>query len=257
MRRAILLFALLLSCSSGGDTAFCVPGAQTACACLGGGYGTQVCKADGSGLEACLGCEGGSSGGSVCAPGDTRPCTCAEGGTGAEHCLADGKTWSACEACQMGAGGASGSTSSSTTGSGGAGGGGGPEVDCGGVKTCSVAGDKACCWNTDKTIGTCVEGPPNANGCDVSAAGGEALIKCQSALQCPGAQCCGTRATGDNGTYYTQLACAPTCADITLCDTLGEMAPDCPIKMISGEPTQTVCKVSVLLPAGYLACSTP
>ncbi|MCC6215662.1 MAG: hypothetical protein IT376_12430 [Polyangiaceae bacterium] len=38
---------------AGGSSAFCVPGAQVACACPGGAQGAQACKPDGSGYEPC------------------------------------------------------------------------------------------------------------------------------------------------------------------------------------------------------------
>lgn len=48
--------------SSGGDL-LCIPGQQSACACVGGAMGAQTCRADGSGFDPCLGCgETGSSG---------------------------------------------------------------------------------------------------------------------------------------------------------------------------------------------------
>lgn len=50
--------------SSGTDEGLaCVPGAQSSCACPGGGPdGVQVCLPDGSGFEPCQGCDAGSGG---------------------------------------------------------------------------------------------------------------------------------------------------------------------------------------------------
>jgi hypothetical protein len=43
-----------------------------------------------------------------------------------------------------------------------------------------------------------------------------------------------------------------------MCDTLGEMAPDCPmILTMGGQMVQSVCEQSALLPNGYLVCGTP
>jgi hypothetical protein len=64
------LFALL-SCGDGsggggtGGSSPCVPGAQTACACPGGGDGVQICRADGSGFNTCEGCASGTGAGST------------------------------------------------------------------------------------------------------------------------------------------------------------------------------------------------
>jgi len=48
-----------VSVDSAGGPLACVPGMQVACTCLGGAQGVQICKSDGSGFEACLGCDGG------------------------------------------------------------------------------------------------------------------------------------------------------------------------------------------------------
>jgi len=86
-----------VSGSSSGVSALCVPGQQLECACPGGGKGAQKCRADGTGFEACAGCEsaGSTSGGQ------------------------SGATSSSSSSGSSGAGGA-GSTSSSSSGSGGA-----------------------------------------------------------------------------------------------------------------------------------------
>jgi len=53
--------ATTTSSGAGGHT--CTPGAQLSCACPGGTQGIQICKPDGSGLDACEGCATGSGGG--------------------------------------------------------------------------------------------------------------------------------------------------------------------------------------------------
>jgi hypothetical protein len=50
------------STSSSSGASPCVPGMQVSCPCLGGKMGIQVCKADGSGYEACWGCDPGTGG---------------------------------------------------------------------------------------------------------------------------------------------------------------------------------------------------
>jgi hypothetical protein len=52
------LIASLLLVASCGDSGSrpCVAGAQVSCGCPGGGAGVQICKDDGSGLGACMGC---------------------------------------------------------------------------------------------------------------------------------------------------------------------------------------------------------
>jgi hypothetical protein len=56
-----LALAAISSCVDGdledlAGTSHCTPGRQTSCACGGGVEGFQVCKDDGSGFGACLGC---------------------------------------------------------------------------------------------------------------------------------------------------------------------------------------------------------
>ncbi len=48
--------------STGTSMGLCIPGVQVTCGCPGGGQGAQVCKDDGSGFEACIGCATGSGG---------------------------------------------------------------------------------------------------------------------------------------------------------------------------------------------------
>lgn len=61
------------SASGGGQSAACVPGQQTACACPGGAQGVQVCNDAGSGYGGCASCSdaGGTSGGTI---GDDGGC---------------------------------------------------------------------------------------------------------------------------------------------------------------------------------------
>jgi hypothetical protein len=87
----------LLACgSSGGGTApqqtQCVPGRQSSCPCAGTSLqGTQICKADGSGLDPCTGCpgdmanDGGNNSSVTDAQGDAPVESSAEGGA----CAAD------------------------------------------------------------------------------------------------------------------------------------------------------------------------
>jgi hypothetical protein len=87
----------------------CLPGAQVACACVGGSTGAQVCALDGRSLGPC-GCPGADAGTDAaiadapaprdapttdtgCAPGDVEPCFC-PGAIGERTCAADG--WGAC-----------------------------------------------------------------------------------------------------------------------------------------------------------------
>lgn len=54
----------------------CVPGAQVPCACLGGVQGVQVCLPDGSGYDACEGCDtGGGDPSSATSTGETTTTT--------------------------------------------------------------------------------------------------------------------------------------------------------------------------------------
>lgn len=98
----------------------CVPGAQIACACLGGGQGIQVCQQDGRGYDACRcpdggtggsghggGAQGGASGtaGSagtptVCVPGEEKTCDCVGGGVGSQVCNQEGTGYGACTGCE-------------------------------------------------------------------------------------------------------------------------------------------------------------
>ena len=58
--RYAAVLSLLLAVASGCGTATplsCLPGAQQACACPGGGQGVQVCNPDGHSLGACQACE--------------------------------------------------------------------------------------------------------------------------------------------------------------------------------------------------------
>jgi|GEM_PF-3272681 len=50
--------SLVAGCTRDNQGGQCVPGAQQACACPGGGEGAQICKDDGSGYAACFGCAG-------------------------------------------------------------------------------------------------------------------------------------------------------------------------------------------------------
>lgn len=70
--RCLAALALLLACFAGcGDdggsgetsTKKCVAGKQIACPCPGGAEGVQVCRSDGSGYDACIGCGAGGAGG--------------------------------------------------------------------------------------------------------------------------------------------------------------------------------------------------
>lgn len=66
---------------SEGDEVSCVPGEQRACACPGGAPdGVQICEAGGKSLGPCMGCPGGSDGGSA----ETGAETGAGGTTGAD-----------------------------------------------------------------------------------------------------------------------------------------------------------------------------
>jgi hypothetical protein len=111
---------------SGGSENVCAPGAQVACACVGGTTGAQVCKADGSGYEACqcpeptstsstggqggaggqggIGGGSGAGGGPVCSPGSQQPCYTGPPGTesiglctvGTQTCHQDGTGYGPC-----------------------------------------------------------------------------------------------------------------------------------------------------------------
>ena len=58
LRHAALLLLLAVgpACSST-EVGACIPGAQVACACPGGGQGAQVCASDGKSFGQCMGCD--------------------------------------------------------------------------------------------------------------------------------------------------------------------------------------------------------
>jgi hypothetical protein len=101
----------------------------------------------------------------------------------------------------------------------------------------------------------CVNAPNASDKCDSVV--GEVRIECQLPAHCPsGTVCCGDRETNPQP-HYVRVSCEPQCTNgnVVLCDVEGEKAPDCPIANMNGNPTQTVCKPSDLLPPGYLVCS--
>jgi hypothetical protein len=68
-RWAVLLCTLLCgSCGGGSSEQACVPGAQVACACPGGGTGVQVCNDEGSKLGPCTACPAGTDAGPDAGP---------------------------------------------------------------------------------------------------------------------------------------------------------------------------------------------
>lgn len=71
MRLALALAVALLACSSDDPDPVaaksCASGQQIECACPAGGKGAQVCRADGSGYDACQGCKPNTDGG-ACDP---------------------------------------------------------------------------------------------------------------------------------------------------------------------------------------------
>lgn len=61
--------------ASTGAAPLCVPGAQIECACLGGAKGVQVCRPDGSGYDACQGCDAPDGSGTGDMPTTADPTT--------------------------------------------------------------------------------------------------------------------------------------------------------------------------------------
>jgi hypothetical protein len=202
------------------------------------GLGDLVFEGDGHG-----GTEGGASGGAAgTGGGGTASASSAGGGTG-------------------GAGGGAGGQGSGG-GAGGADAGAPQLVDCGEALTCEIGVEKACCWRdyADPESGECVQGPPDNDNCTSGENGRQTRIECQLPEHCPvGTVCCGVRESLNNNPWYASTMCQADCPfpDIVLCDLDGEQAPDCPVVISGGQPVQTICKPSQLLPPGYLVCGPP
>ncbi|HSQ66407.1 MAG TPA: hypothetical protein VLM85_24455 [Polyangiaceae bacterium] len=89
-------FAVFGGCGGSQATSACVPGQPMACAGTTGCTGTQVCRSDGSGYDACV-CT------NQCAPGQSIACAGAAGCSGSQTCKSDGSGYDVC-ACAGDAG---------------------------------------------------------------------------------------------------------------------------------------------------------
>ncbi len=69
----------------------CTPGASQGCVCTDGKNGSQSCKSDGSGFEACV-CTGPQS----CTPNQSRACVCTDGKNGNQTCKSDASGFTDC-----------------------------------------------------------------------------------------------------------------------------------------------------------------
>lgn len=93
------LLCVMIGCGDdgGGDGAqrVCPGGSTEGCVCIGGGFGTRLCSADGSRWSSCF-CSSADSGtAQVCSPGVAYDCAC-PGESGTQICRSDGAGFGAC-----------------------------------------------------------------------------------------------------------------------------------------------------------------
>jgi hypothetical protein len=160
----------------------------------------------------------------------------------------------------------SGSSTSSASGSSSSTGGVSDMLACGNA-TCPLGNQNACCWSKfgmPAASGTCVQGPPESDGCKTFVAGGglQSRLECQISAQCDQGVCCGHRIFYSNNNqqsfFYDLVSCLDTCdpSDVTLCDPANP-ADICPMIATQNGPVQGVCMQSSSLPPGYFVCSAP
>jgi hypothetical protein len=118
---------------------------------------------------------------------------------------------------------------------------------------CSIDNGGVCCWVDKGDFGNgSASCAPNASACsDPILIATD--IACQLPSQCPGQICCAHRAS-QNVNVYGYTACQDDCPypDRYLCDINN---PDCPTYTDqNGNPIQSFCKPSTLLPPGYYVC---
>jgi len=121
----------------------------------------------------------------------------------------------------------------------------GDSVDCD-ETTCSLDDGDVCCWTDALNDATCT-GPSSCNGL------GKTAVACQFPSQCPGQICCAHRAF-NGGSEYAYTACQDDCnyPDLHLCDPVAAACPT--YQDQNGNPIQSFCKPSTLLPPGYTVC---
>jgi hypothetical protein len=127
-----------------------------------------------------------------------------------------------------------------------------PGLSCGN-QTCTSTSD-VCCFDSQSQ-------PPHANctGADDCKSGGvnqfPTAISCQVPSQCSSGICCAVRYFNSDQLPYETTECANQCPlpDRYICDISN---PDCPTYQDQmGNPVQTYCKPSMILPPGYYICS--
>jgi hypothetical protein len=269
---SIVLFSSLpYGCSSEEAADACTAGAVSDCSCPGGGSGTRLCKADGSGFDACqCGATGGTGGGTAnCSDNDCSGCTncferCVCEGTAPPTCLAqctDGgtaggtggvATGGSAGAATGGSGGGAtgGSGGSSTGGSGGSGTGGSGGSVGAGQATCGITNPDICALASEKC---CVLDPgfdycgPAAQPCQCDSGACTLLeVLCDGPEDCASGQmCCGFY----DGTQYTRTECRSSCVmqngEFEMCHQGAQCATP-----------GTTCSTSPSLPPYLLRCRT-
>lgn len=199
----------------GADDEACAPGKQESCACPGGGQGVQICRADGSGFEACAGCpdaDGGAQDGS------------SAGGAGGGGGAAGGS----------GAAGAAGAAGSSAGGSAG--------VDAGTPCPAGEATD-AVTDECDVALQDC--GPKLTCTIDVATGGGYRTV-CQNLGDGAGrlGELCDAHSDCTAGLRCTLRKCTRPCCQVNEVEQCGSGACDLQINFGDGDAFLRVCTFS-------------
>lgn len=191
-------------------------------------------EGDGSGGASSTsnGATSGKSGATTVGPGSTTT-----GGPGATTSVTTGDSTSTTV----------GATTGGSTGSGDPP---GDTVDCG-SQSCSIDQGGICCWTDVTDSGTCASGDGSCQNTTFGTT--KTAIECQLPSQCDTGQICCAHRDFD-GAPYDSTSCDDNCylPDRYLCD---PNAPDCPVYQDQGgNPLQSTCKASTLLPPGYFVC---
>jgi hypothetical protein len=134
-----------------------------------------------------------------------------------------------------------------------------PSLDCGNG-TCPQGGDSACCWDSDRHTGKCIEGPPSDATCNTtqrSTDGRKTRIECELPSQCAaGEVCCAAVEIERDQLRYTSVTCASQC-DWPKAKLCSVEDPGCPIVTTPEGTVQTVCAHSARFQDSYLVCGVP